>query len=263
MDNLLQELSFYYANIPEKEAISSLMGYDLGKVVSSIEKPLKEISKHQIRKLTEARKRYIELKSKFPKFIPGKISKQDYQLKALEYLIKVPEQFKLTALNDMQDSLDFVIADINLSEKTEKFKYGLADLLRFLGIKTTSLVKITGNPLYEPIEYPIPDYEGNSYLSHMSLLHDHNKYVKLLVTNLGEAKKILKKKDLTPEEKALVSSKLYQIFQIRKAFEDMKYNPLFISKSKESRPMEEYRSKHFTEIFGELKTYEDSLAEKK
>lgn len=259
--DILEKLARYYTSFPSKEiAIKHIYDANHYEMLQKVNKAIQQIYKMKIKKIKQAEKQFLEMRRKMPTFVPGKIDKKTYQKQALEFILKVPEQFKLKALNSIQDNLDFVLLDLKSKEKFGKMKYGPADLLHFLGIEDRKLIRKTDNPFYAPIKYPIPDYRGNAYLNYMYDLHNSDKYMRVLFRHLGDAKRILKKKSLTPKEKEIISSKFFDIFQIYNTLENLKYNPIFVSKTKQTRPMENYRYKHLVEIINDLKTYDDTLA---
>lgn len=96
-----------------------------------------------------------------------KMPPQRYQTLALNFIKRLPFQYKLEYLNKLQQKCPFIITDVLRRPLNGPITYGLADLYRFMGLSSQPTVKMgklqRKQPLYQPQVPPVFKYTGNKY----------------------------------------------------------------------------------------------------
>lgn len=201
-------------------------------------------------------------------------------------------KYYLALFNEAQKRLPFLLLDV-YKRKTQHIEYGYADLMRFLCVdhangvydkfhkvylgsdklarrvwddntneyvldsETNAPVMVNTNPLYNPIEYPIPDMEANKKLVEMM-----NAFRMVYHNQLKEAVQLVlwaKKLGKTKPDSEGFKNQMYVIMKVTELLQDIHDkigNPVWLSmNSKEyERPMHKYNREHFYTLLKQLST---------
>jgi hypothetical protein len=204
-------------------------------------------------------------------------ARKKFQELVKERIRSAPPDIKLMLLNKIQKNTPFVIADPR-KKYDKNFSYGYADLIRFACLpvndgtvyrfiknspgKKKELDQETGiwketdqeleNPFYNPIRYPLPDYEANKRLE--DIIIGSRRFNENKLRELKSLQKYLKgSKKIAKDEAKSKLNAMVNIF-----IEVYKYgtNPVYLSKQVKDqvRPIAEYRKDHFLELLMQLST---------